>query len=185
MIFRREVIASRYFSAGVITAMQHAVNAEPDAHLLLVRLQVDVAGAPLNRGQEQRVHQPDDRRLAPLPLERRRVDLLRLRDDFQLLAARQVLQGAHGEVRAPGRRGRRFAWYLSMASRTALSDATTASTCSPVMNFTSSMANTLVGSAMASVSVVPVRPTGMTWYFEALSAGISRTMAGSRSNWAR
>ena len=46
--------------------------------------------------------------------------------------------------------------YLATASRIAVSDATTGSTCSPVMNFTSSIAKMFVGSVIASVSVVPI-----------------------------
>ena len=50
------------------------------------------------------------------------------------------------------------------------------------MNFTSSIAKTFVGSAIASVSVVPDRPTGSTLYLVALSGGTRRTTEGSRSN---
>ena len=39
------------------------------------------------------------------------------------------------------------------------------------MNLMSSMAKTFVGSVIASVSVVPERPTGMTWYLAAVSPG--------------
>ena len=51
------------------------------------------------------------------------------------------------------------------------------------MNLMSSMANTLVGSVIAIVSVAPDRESGMIWYFWAVSAGISLTTAGSISNW--
>ena len=60
----------------------------------------------------------------------------------------------------------------------AVSDATTGSMCRPVRNLMSSIAKTLVGSVIASVSVVPFFPTGMTLYLLAVSAGISRTIAG-------
>ena len=43
---------------------QHAVHAEADAELLLERLDVDVAGALLERVGDHGVHQADDRRLA-------------------------------------------------------------------------------------------------------------------------
>ena len=45
------------------------------------------------------------------------------------------------------------------------------------------MANTLVGSVIAIVSVAPDRESGMIWYFCAVSAGISLMTAGSISNW--
>ena len=49
MILMREAIASRSFSGGAHHVVEHAVDAEPDAELLLVRLDVDVAGALLRR----------------------------------------------------------------------------------------------------------------------------------------
>ena len=51
------------------------------------------------------------------------------------------------------------------------------------MNLMSSMANTLVGSVIAIVSVAPDRESGMTWYFWAVSAGTSLMTAGSISKW--
>ena len=50
------------------------------------------------------------------------------------------------------------------------------------MNLMSSMANTLVGSVIAIVSVAPARDNGTIWYFCAVSAGTSFTTAGSISN---
>ena len=50
------------------------------------------------------------------------------------------------------------------------------------MNLMSSMANTLVGSVIAIVSVAPERLSGMIWYFCAVSAGMSLMTAGSISN---
>ena len=50
------------------------------------------------------------------------------------------------------------------------------------MNLMSSMANTLVGSVIAIVSVAPARLSGMIWYFCAVSAGTSLMTAGSISN---
>ena len=52
------------------------------------------------------------------------------------------------------------------------------------MNFTSSIAKTLVGSVMAIVSVAPERLSGTIWYLRAVSAGTSLMTAGSISNWA-
>src|SRR3954470_12679239 len=72
-----------------------------------------------------------------------------------------------------------------MASRTAVSEATTGSTLYPVMNLMSSMAKTLVGSVIAIVSVAPERLSGIIWYLWAVSAGISLMMPGSISNWVR
>ena len=51
------------------------------------------------------------------------------------------------------------------------------------MNLMSSMANTLVGSVIAIVSVAPERDSGTIWYFWAVSAGTSLMTAGSISNW--
>ena len=53
------------------------------------------------------------------------------------------------------------------------------------MNLMSSMANTLVGSVIAIVSVAPARLSGTIWYLCAVSEGISLTIAGSISNCAR
>ena len=53
------------------------------------------------------------------------------------------------------------------------------------MNLMSSMANTFVGSVIASVSVAPARLSGTIWYFCAVSGGISLMTAASISNCAR
>ena len=53
------------------------------------------------------------------------------------------------------------------------------------MNLMSSMANTLVGSAMAMVRVAPERERGSTWYFLAVSAGMILMIPGSTSKWSR
>ena len=58
---------------------------------------------------------------------------------------------------------------------------TATSTLYPVMNFTSSMAKMLEGSAMAMVSVAPTRATGMIVYLRAISTGTSFTTAPSIS----
>ena len=100
MIFMRETIGVPELERRRHHRLQHAVDAEPDAQVLLVRLDVDVAGAPLNRREHQRVDQPDDRRLAALPLERRRVDLLGAVDDLEVLVAAvsEVLERLVDEV---------------------------------------------------------------------------------------
>jgi hypothetical protein len=51
------------------------------------------------------------------------------------------------------------------------------------MNLMSSMANTLVGSVIAIVSVAPDRESGMIWYFCAVSAGTSLMTLASIWNW--
>jgi hypothetical protein len=51
------------------------------------------------------------------------------------------------------------------------------------MNFTSSIANTLVGSVIAIVNVAPARLRGTIWYLRTVSAGTSLMTAGLISNW--
>ncbi len=53
------------------------------------------------------------------------------------------------------------------------------------MNLMSSMANTLVGSVIAMVSVAPDRDSGMIWYLWQVSPGISLITPGSISNCVR
>ncbi len=53
------------------------------------------------------------------------------------------------------------------------------------MNLMSSMAKTLVGSAIAIVRVAPERESGSTWYFLAVSAGMILMIAGSTSKCSR
>ena len=82
--------------------MQLAVDAEPDPHVLLVRLDVDVARALLNRRQHQRVDELDDRRLAALPLERRGVDFLGVGHDLDVVVlSAEFLERAVGRSRRP------------------------------------------------------------------------------------
>src|ERR1019366_6678983 len=45
---------------GLHGLLQHAVNAVLDDHGVVARLDVDVAGAPLQRGKDRGIHQPDD-----------------------------------------------------------------------------------------------------------------------------
>ena len=51
MILMRDTSGSRILERRRHHRLQHAVDAEPDAQLLFVRLDVDVAGAPLDGGQ--------------------------------------------------------------------------------------------------------------------------------------
>ena len=62
MILMREVMASRSFSGGVMIVLQHAVDAEPHAEFLLVRLDVNVAGAALDGVRQDQVYELDDGR---------------------------------------------------------------------------------------------------------------------------
>ncbi len=67
--------------------VEHAVDAEADAHLLLVRLDVDVGGAALERVDQQHVDEPDDRRVLAHPRQVREVDLVVVFDDLEPLGA--------------------------------------------------------------------------------------------------
>ena len=65
--------------------VEDAVDAEANPELLLVRLDVDVARALLNRRHQHQVDEPDDRRLAALPLERGDIDLLELLEQLDIV----------------------------------------------------------------------------------------------------
>ena len=94
--------------------VEDPVDAVADAELLLVRLDVDVAGALLNRRHQHDVDQADDRRVFALARERLGADLLQLLEDLdvvgagaervlQLLeAAARHLERAAGDRLAPG-----------------------------------------------------------------------------------
>src|SRR6266542_1147537 len=69
-----------------------------------------------------------------------------------------------------------------MARRIAACEATAGTTCRLVMNPTSSSAKTLVGSAIASISVLPWRLTGRTSYLRAICSGTSLSTSGSMSS---
>jgi len=73
--------------------LQNAIDAEPHAQLLLVRLDVNVAGAALDRIGQDQVHQLDDRRFLGRPLQRGQVRLLHFGGQLQILRLRagQVL----------------------------------------------------------------------------------------------
>src|SRR6185295_10562045 len=77
------------------------VDAVADAELLLVRLDVNVAGALLDRGHQHDVHEPDDRRVLALPGQRLGADLLKLLEYFDVVGAAaerglQLLEAAAG-----------------------------------------------------------------------------------------
>ena len=65
--------------------VEDPVDAVADAQLLLVRLDVDVARALLDRRHQHDVHEPDDRRFFALLGERLGADLLQLLEDFDVV----------------------------------------------------------------------------------------------------
>ena len=65
--------------------LQHPVDAEPHPHLVLVRLHVNIARAPLHRIRQDQVHQLDDGRLFGGSLQRRCVQLLLFGSQLQFL----------------------------------------------------------------------------------------------------
>ncbi len=105
MIFTRETMASRNLSGGVITgcstpSMRNRIRISFSYGSMWMSL------APALNGREQQgVDEPDDRRFAALPLERRGVDFLRVGDDLETIGLRPELfeRPAH----QVGRRGRR------------------------------------------------------------------------------
>ena len=94
MILTRETIASRILHRRRHDVVEDAVDAVADAQLLLVRLDVDVARALLDRRHQHDVDQPDDRRVLALPGQRLGADLLQLLEDLDVVgaAAERVLQ---------------------------------------------------------------------------------------------
>ena len=63
MIFTREMIDGMNCRGARLRLVQLAVDAVADDDLLLARLDVDIAGALLDRVEQQRVDPADDRRL--------------------------------------------------------------------------------------------------------------------------
>ena len=191
MILMREMIGSRYLSAGVITAcstpsMRNRIRISFSYGSMWMSL------APsLNRREQQRVDEPDDRRFAALPSRATPRRSPPRRDDLEVVVRRaEFLERPVGQVRRLAVRAgdRPLGSCRAVVARRSrrgsrVSDATTGSTCRPVMNLMSSIAKTFVGSVIASVSVVPLRPTGMTIVLGGgLDRESSRTIAGSRSN---
>ncbi len=76
MIFRREIERVARPHRQRHDVVEHAVDPEPDAELLLVRLDVDVGGARLQRLDQDQVGDLDDRRGLRRLGEVREVDLL-------------------------------------------------------------------------------------------------------------
>ena len=88
---------------------QHAVDAEPHRHAVLVRLDVDVRGVVLDRLRQQRVDEPDDRRFVVAVDQVRRLGKL-LRDGEQVRVVVEPLDHRH--------RGAAFVGRLQRARRT-------------------------------------------------------------------
>ena len=82
MILIRELIASRRLTGGGHRGLEHSVDTEAQAKLLLVRFQVDVAGTPLHGVEQDEVDQSDDRSLARLLLERQQVEFFLFLGDY-------------------------------------------------------------------------------------------------------
>ena len=104
----RHDLHARHDGVAILHRRRHdvvedAVDAVPDAQLLLVRLDVNVAGALLNGGHEHDVHEPDDRRVFTLARERVRADLLQLFENLDIVRADaerrlQLLEAAAGHL---------------------------------------------------------------------------------------
>ena len=92
---------------------EHAVDAEADAELLLVGLDVDVARPLLDRVQEDHVHEPHDRRVLARLLELEEVHVLLFAGEVDLLLVEAghhlVVRGAGVVVLLDGRDDRRLA----------------------------------------------------------------------------
>ena len=136
---RRDRVAELHRRAHDV--VENAVDAVADAQLLLVRLDVDVARALLNRRHQHDVDQPHDRRLFALLGERLGADLLQLLEHLDVVGAverrLQFLEPPAGHLerarpRTAGAAGERLAApsgsTSAIASTTAVSDATTGST---------------------------------------------------------
>ena len=142
---RRDRVAELHRRAHDV--VENPVDAVADAQLLLVRLDVDVARALLDRRHQHDVDQPDDRRFLALLGQRLGADLLQLLEDLdvagvverrlQLLEALarhlERARAARHDRRGAGRpcrstRRLRSGSTSEIASMTAVSDATTGST---------------------------------------------------------
>ena len=90
--------------------VENAVDAVADAQFLLVRLDVDVARALLDRRHQDHVHQLDDRRFLALLGERLGADLFELLEDLDVAGVgqhRHVLERLARDLERARRRRRR------------------------------------------------------------------------------
>ena len=161
--------------------LQLAVDAEPDPHLFLVRLDVDVARALLNGRQHQRVDELDDWRLAALPLERR-ASSPRRRPTTSRSCRRCRVPRAHGCESAAwavavGRSGRfrRSTAPTRRESRLGRHDRLDVQ---PRHELDVVHDEHVRRIRHRERQGVPDRPTGSTLYLAALSAEMRRTTAG-------
>ena len=95
---RRDRVAELH--RRVHDAVEHAVDAVPDPVLLLVRFDVNVAGAFLHRRHQQHVDQPDDRRFLALPHQRVDTDLLEVAEHLHVGISpdRHLVEHARGHL---------------------------------------------------------------------------------------
>ncbi len=84
MILMRLVMASRSFIGGDHHRLQDSVNPEAHAHFFFVRLDVNVAGAPLDGVGQDQVHQLDDGRFLGRAFQLGEVHLLFFGGEFQV-----------------------------------------------------------------------------------------------------
>ena len=147
--------------------LQHAVDAVPDPQLVLVRLDVDVACAPLDRRGQDDVDEPDHRGFVAGRSRRRGrlsdVAWVRLADARP--AAPPPPRSSRGRApdlrRAPAGRGRQGPGSNGRGPPSiSTSDATTGLIGQPAARATSSRARELVGSAAATTSTGPDRSIG-------------------------
>ena len=184
MILSREMMAGSSRLGGDDHLVQHAVDAEPDAERPSRR--APSAGRRRPCGWRRRApcspaSRPAPRRPTPSARRRRPVlGLLVLDRPRRCRRRRRSRTACRSSTRrlvacSPGRSPPGWpAW-----------GATTGRIWRFVMNAMSSSANTLVGSAMASVRVPPIRLTGSTSYFLAMWGGTSRSVSASTSRLAR
>ncbi len=129
--------------------VEHAVDAEPDAQVGLVRLDVDVARAVADGLVHEQVDELDDRRV---------LDDLRQPREIGLLVG-LVGRGLHElvDLGVDWRKNR------SIVSMIWLAVATTVRTSAPASARMSSTAKTFDGSAIATTSLPSSQPTGIAW----------------------
>ena len=168
--------------------VEHAVDAEADAHLLLVRLDVNVGRAALEGVDQEDVDETHDGRVLAHARQIREVDLVVVVNDFDVSRRASAsksnwssdIESASGEAVAVEVRCRSTVSVLEPARQLDLARLRVISArwpparslprrrparcSSPVMNLMSSMAKTFVGSTIASVSVAPTRESGSTEY---------------------